>query len=438
MRTTCYRSVLALAVLASFALAGCSAHTQLATQAVSFNRTVEKAQNEMLLLNVIRAKERLPMYLTGISGLTGNLSTSLTGTLGGTYTGTGQKATGNANSAAPGVTVTDTLARAYTPSFGGTVSANPTFTLAVLDTQEFMRGFLTPLGKDTLNYYWTQGWPQALLIYLFVQRVEIKVGDGVPVVKENYPDSSDIGANKLQGFGDWVQTFLAQKPDIEEVPSPVDIGPLLPEKKVANLGKLVEMTKEGLVLTPSGKAYQLQKKQSDFRFKFGKPDKCATAPEKSEVVDSKKREYLQNVTQDRTKMTISNNDSETTTFFLRSPEAILYYLGELMRLANRKVNPLVAYVCIQDRLQPLFVARPAGTCPSTLIDAETAQERFAIPKSDPENLAACKTPGSLELKPPACDTGRSMQGLSFLNQVISLQKSAKDNPGTALVRIVGN
>ncbi|HSS78253.1 MAG TPA: hypothetical protein VLV54_16100 [Thermoanaerobaculia bacterium] len=301
-----------------------------------------------------------------------------------------------------------------------------------------MRGFLTPLGKDTLNYYWMQGWPHALLLYLFVQKVEIKDGDQTKVLL-NYPDSADLKATKLQDFGDWVQHFLAQEPDIEEVPVPVNIGPILPEEKLTNLSKLVEMSKEGLVLTPAGdKVYQLQKKQTDFRFKFGNQDKDVADVEPPPAASPRKALYLQALPQESAKIAISNDDSKTTTFFLRSPEAILYYLGELMRLANREASPMVPYVCIQDRLQPLFVARPAGACTSTLIDAETAQERFAIPKSDPEKLVPCNMPGSLQLKPPTCDTGRSMHGLSLLSQVISLQKSAKDNPGTALVRIVGN
>ena len=59
-----FAAVSSLLIVSGFS--GCSSHRQLATQDVDFNLTVEKAQNEMLLLNVIRAKDRLPMYMTGI------------------------------------------------------------------------------------------------------------------------------------------------------------------------------------------------------------------------------------------------------------------------------------------------------------------------------------------------------------------------------------
>src|SRR3954465_9721423 len=107
-------SRLILAVVSGLLAFGCSSHRQLATQAVSFNLTVERAQNEMLLLNVIRAKDRLPMYISSISGLTGNVQTTLTGGLGNTYTDAAARA--KTAAAAPSATVTDTLTRAYTPS----------------------------------------------------------------------------------------------------------------------------------------------------------------------------------------------------------------------------------------------------------------------------------------------------------------------------------
>ena len=77
----------------------------------------------------------------------------------------------------------DSLTRALSPSVGATVSANPTYSLAVLDTQEFMRGFLSPLGKSLLAYYWNQGWPREFLIYLMVERVEIAKADTGEVVE---------------------------------------------------------------------------------------------------------------------------------------------------------------------------------------------------------------------------------------------------------------
>src|SRR6185503_3403286 len=115
-------------------------------------------------------------------------------------------------------------------SVGATLSKNPTFSLAVLDTQEFMRGFLTPLGKDTLNYFWTQGWPRELLLYLLVQRVEIQEEGKALQILRNYPDSADANVAEMRAFAEWVETFLARDPQIDSVSVPVDIGPELQEE----------------------------------------------------------------------------------------------------------------------------------------------------------------------------------------------------------------
>jgi hypothetical protein len=420
--------LLAIPSVAVLTLTACSTHRQLATQAVDFNLTVEKAQNEMLLLNVIRAKDRLPLYVTGISGLTGSVETSFTAGLTGTYTG--EKET--TRSSTP--STVSILSRAYTPSLGATVTADPTFTLAVLDTQEFMRGFLEPLGKETLAYYWSQGWPPELLVYLLVQRVEVSEAGKPPVVLRNHPDSADPDLADLKSFAEWVhRDFLAYSPEIEEVSTPVNIGPELAEAEVANLNDLVEMAKEGLVLekVEGEDRYQLQKQGKDLRFRLTS-DPGATTEEPKE-----KQQYFQSLAHKPEKVGVSGIRSKSITFVLRSPEAVLYYLGELMRVANRK-DPLVALLCIQGRFQPLFLALPAGVCSETLVDADTGRERFSIPPTDlGASVETCDT-GALRLEKPTCESGRSMQAMGLLGQLISLQKSAKDLPSTGLVRVVGD
>jgi hypothetical protein len=452
-----------LLALSGLLLTGCSSQ-RLATQAVSFNLTLERAQNEMLLLNIIRAKDRLPMYISGISGLTGNVQTTLTSSLGHTYTDAGAKKAAEAVSgAATAVTttkeITDTLTRAYTPSIGATFSKNPTFTLAVLDTQEFIRGFLAPVGKDTLHYYWTtQDWPPELLFYLLVQRVEIQEEDGMPRVLRNYPDSSDSKVREMEEFAQWAQEdFLAKDPQIVSVPIPESIGPALLASEVTNLEGLIAVAKEGLSITkidPATNAtvseereearYQLQKLKMDLRFRLGSSaDEGSSAKEESEE-SATKREYNRNIAQEKERMAVTQAGEKTVTFVLRSPEALIYYLGQLARLENRDDNPLTPYVCIQGQYQPLFVARPAGICGETLVDADTGRARYSIPPTALANKSdGCGEDenGKLSLRPTStqatqCEGGRSMQAMRLLNQIISLQKSAKDNPGTALVRLI--
>jgi hypothetical protein len=441
-------SLLALALMATVALSGCSVHQRLATQAVSFNLALEKSQNEMLLLNVIRAKDRLPMYLTGMSTLTGNVQTTLGATAGGSYT----RARGGAVGAAM-----DTLTHAYTPSATASEMENPTYSLTVLDTQEFMRGFMSPLGKDTLAYYWDQSWPGPVLLYLLVERIEERTGKEKPVqVWDNYPNVNQDELDDLTVFGNKIRDFLAKKPTIEQTSAPEGIGPKLPVDNLQDLEELVKMTKEKLVVTRCNDHafYRLQNMRTDFGFTFhpqGKPD--VVEPDKPKPDPCDENASVGTSTSDdplaekKDRVATRMEDKSTLTFVLRSPEALLYYLGELMRVENRKKNPRIPEVCVQGHFQPLFLALSSSTCPSALLSAESTQGFFSIPAVDlDKKLDECSEDGALRLRKPddehnpawpVCEAGRSMQAFRLLNQVMSLQKSAKDNPAPALVRVIG-
>lgn len=429
------------AVSSLLVFGGCSSHRQLATQAVDFNLTVEKAQNEMLLLNVVRAKDRLPMYMTGISSLNGNFSTSLSA--GSTIS--------NSHSREREPTVVDTLTRAATASVGTAVSANPSFSLAVLDTQEFMRGFLTPVNLDTLGYYWSQEWPRALLLYLLVQRVEIEAPGKETVVVRNYPDSADPGLSSLKTFGCALRDFLARNPRFETRSVKDEIGPPLSEAAVSDVTRLIQVSKEGyeLSMDPEKGSYQLRKTRTEQHFaldpepRYGQSSTCDGAdpisgpapPSKTGATATEPEPYQQSANNGKVRTTLA--DSKTLTLVLRSPEALLYYLGELMRVANRKESPKIPYVCIQKHFQPLFVALPSGRCQGSQVEVNGGRGSFSVPPvSDTSAPESCDD-GDIRLEDAnRCDAGRSMQALRLVSQIMSMQKSAKDLPSAGVVRLL--
>ncbi|HSS52522.1 MAG TPA: hypothetical protein VLX28_26565 [Thermoanaerobaculia bacterium] len=329
------------------------------------------------------------------------------------------------------------LTHAYMPSATVSESENPTYTLSVLDTQEFMRGFMSALGKETFAYYWNQGWPPEMLIYLLVERVEIKCGEKTIRILNNYPDSSDPDLKNLKEFATEVKEFLGQQPKIALVPTPKDVGPPIQTSNLQDLDKLVKLAKEdSLSLSPAtGKdAYQLKSIGMNLQFTFSNPKKAvdSTAPVCTSASAAQKNESM---------WTTENGFS--VSFALRSPDALLNYLGDLTRVENRKDAPKVPVVCIQKRFQPLFEAFPAGKCPNTLLSVESAQGIYSVPALDPGKANCEGQEGELQLRVPddqstVCDAGTSMQAFRLLNQVISLQKSAKDLPAPALVRVIGN
>ncbi len=332
---------------------------------------------------------------------------------------------------------TDMLTHAYMPSAMASESENPTYTLSVLDTQEFMRGFMSSLGKETFAYYWNQGWPPEALIYLLVERVEIKCGEKTIRVLNNFPDSSDPDLDKLMKFAKEVKEFLDQKPEIELAPAPKDVGPPIQNTNLQDLDKLVKIAKEDLLsLTPTtGKdAYQLKSLGTNLQFTFSSPKKD---------VDSKATVCKPFPTTQKSDSMWTTETGFSVSFALRSPDALLNYLGDLARVENRKDAPKVPVVCIQKQFQPLFVAFPAGKCPDTLLSVESSQGIYSVPAPNPGKASYECQEGELQLRSPGdqstiCDAGISMQAFRLLNQVISLQKSAKDLPAPALVRVIGN
>jgi len=63
------------AAIGAIALSGCASYNpRFAPTAVHYNKVVEDANNELLLLNIIRASERRPMYFTRISALRSNFT----------------------------------------------------------------------------------------------------------------------------------------------------------------------------------------------------------------------------------------------------------------------------------------------------------------------------------------------------------------------------
>lgn len=108
------------------AMSGCVS-ANVAPTVVSYNLSVEQAQNEMLLLNAVRAAKWQPMYVTDVAKVTGSIRRDLSATLAVPFSslhhGTGANDSGGS---------------------GVTFSVNPTFEINTLNTTDFMKGFCSP------------------------------------------------------------------------------------------------------------------------------------------------------------------------------------------------------------------------------------------------------------------------------------------------------
>jgi len=420
---------------------------QLAPTVVSYNLAVEHAQNEVLLLNAIRAEHHLPMYLTDISKITGSIRRDITGTVALPF---GHLLHAGRDSA--GIDTGSAVANG-TATPGATYSVNPTFDVNVLNTQDFMRGFLKPVDTQTFSYYWDQAYPPELLLHLFVLRVEV-ADQAAPkenvAIYENHP--YDHGDNKdLRCFSQWVTWFLdgEARPHTVTIPKVTGIGPPL-ERKVVGLKELIAASaRDELTLEPSNPKdkdhpqYQLKSTKTEIQLSSRpqtpfNPVGChpKTGPASAARASDLHAEA------------VADKQKEKITFQLRSPEGILYYLGQILRLEH--FNGAVSRIKLEgrDELFPIFVAlqkHPAGgspgtqlNCPSFVDVTDSLKDRYIIPRQPPppppENARA---PEGYLAPLSTCDPGFSMTSLNIVSQLIGLQKAAKDFPTTSVVRTIG-
>jgi hypothetical protein len=412
---------------------------QLAPTIVSYNLAVESAQNDVLLLNAIRAEKHLPMYLTDISAINGSIRRDLTASLTLPFGHLLHQESAMVPDAAA-VTGNGTAMP------GATYSINPTFTFNVLNTQDFMRGFLKPVDIQTLAFYWDQAYPPELLLHLFILRVDVFDEQGRPVTSyHNHPQvppykninhPEDIN-HDLRCFSEWI-TWFSKGAHFETVTGKAPtIGPPLDAKDLHMEDLLGVAADSDLTLTSKDHGFQLTSKpQASLQLvssqsgSFVREADCKDTRAESLSLDAQ-GPILKGSTRASKSIIL---------FHLRSPEGILYYLGQLSRLLHRTGQAARLLLEGYDELTPIFVAlerhptapSPQLRCGSLVETTDAQRDSYFVPSS-----TASDKEGHDYLAPlRTCDPGLSMTSLNIVAQLIGLQKAAKDFPSTGVVRAI--
>ena len=263
-------------------LAACAIIDNYSGRAVDFNREAEQAQEQVLLLNIIRASLRRPMQFTSLQSVTGSGSAS------GSVQGGGAQTRQTPFISLFGITPANTNA-ALSALATGTVSGNAqlsgsaTFTVPVLDTQEFYQGILTPIPLQAFDYYLHQGFPPQLLFDLFVQRIEITRLDDGTCRKYTFTNSvrNDLEFAQFQTFVDYL---IGSGLSAERVTQTTAYGPPIrpPGGETASAADTARVVEAFSKASAAGldirqekagdkSSYRLQKKASQFRFCFAYP-----------------------------------------------------------------------------------------------------------------------------------------------------------------------
>ena len=222
-RALARRSLIAIALLT---VAGCAAVDRYSGRAVVYNIEAEQAQEQALLLNIVRASLRRPMQFTTVSSITGSATAS-----------------SSINYASPlHVPFRSPVTSGFppVPSWGisGAMSGGPTFTVPVLDTAEFYDGILKPLTAQIWDLYLQNTYPRDLMLQLMVQKFVIRRLDGCgpadherdcELTLHNYVNE-DAEVELFQIFSDYLLA-LGLAPQLEKKPE----SPLLPRATNVNL-----------------------------------------------------------------------------------------------------------------------------------------------------------------------------------------------------------
>jgi len=412
------------AALLCAALAACAFDERIADHAVKYNKTVEETNNSLLLLNILRAKDRSPMHFTAFSQLRGKLTLKSTGSL-----GLQIPFGGDAGNTFP-----------LTPKLELSQTSSPSFDLAILDKQEFMKGILSPVEKSVLKFYLNQRWPPELLLYLFIHKVDRAKPKRSLVNAPNPYHSVDF-----ERFQRWIEE-VGDEIGFETSKTGRPIGPKLKLDETSALKQFVDAEKAGLRLVgiPEDEPihYQLCKIEKSLVLCIGKcqkPDTVQEDCEKENKTGSTQKSAASGMDPDDAddKASFVKDGKITAQAHLRSVQGILYYLGEVLRYQTESDTKILVK-CRDEEGEKIDCNEKDNVFTKTILfDLTTRKEEADTPIIGVEYngqwyyVPKDKKVGNIKIN------SRTKTVLALVLQLLGLHKSSKELPTTTAVETVG-
>lgn len=184
-----------LLALAASSLSACTTVDATRRGAVAYNRAFDDARNQILLLNILRARDGYPQQFSTISTVTGSMrpEMSVTGALENIILGG---------------------AEVFKPS--GTFGfRNPSVTITPLETKEFRTGMMKPITPEFVGELLAQGWTPAVVQNLTVDGMRTIASKPLgPTVPRIVTVKADEGLKMLrEGAGKGYEVELVSSAD---------------------------------------------------------------------------------------------------------------------------------------------------------------------------------------------------------------------------------
>ena len=147
-------------------------------RAVAYNRAVAVSTNQVLLLNIVRASQRLPTYYTRLEGDASSMG--ITPSAGLTLPFTNPRSFENDINGGPTGAVTSTTSKAVgsLAAFASSdwdlqASESNILTLQDLDDQKYQNGMMTPVPVKNIAAFQGEGYQRDLLFMMFLASIQI-------------------------------------------------------------------------------------------------------------------------------------------------------------------------------------------------------------------------------------------------------------------------
>jgi hypothetical protein len=209
-----YRGVLAGTLLVGLLGACAGVDSTIQPRYDTFNRQLERARNEAILLNIVRASHDWPLSFSTISQVSPTFTNATTFGMPSWLAGPNPKA-GAAALGSPGRDVIF----GNQQNFNNATTITTGFTVAPNEDRNFYNALLRPIDLHILGYFIRQGYSRELLFWLFADSIE--VGPPTRAIGFQYNPPYDFGCNKHDTkdrcMSEWTEIAVITGLSIEEL-----------------------------------------------------------------------------------------------------------------------------------------------------------------------------------------------------------------------------
>lgn len=399
-------------------------------------RSLARARDEAIFLNLIRASQNYPLEFATIANVTPTMTNTTSLGLPSFLEGPGFAGVLKGATAS---TVTFPSSSPYRDVlFGNTTASNATaigtnFNVSSQETGSFYTGFLKPIDLTILDYFIRQGYPRELLFWLFTELFEYQLPGQLPL-GYHYTPPGDLGCDpadkKRRCFVDWVHNATFSGLTVEEktqerASSGGGGGASKPTTfTYARFCFNYVLAKEAMAVAPQLVPQFKHDVDVTNEEVFGGPLACGSPTWHPETTATDPQ-------QDILPLTFRNNTIQFR-IIPRSAYGVFEFLGRLMQLQKEGYEPL-PYPPIDPRHYPA-ICKDAGEMPPRLATMGNHKLIDVVQDYDGKCFVHTWFGDGQYCVPDNASTTKQIFGL--LSQLIAIQTAAADLSITPIVRVI--